>query len=258
MLSQEEIKELLDSKYNLYNRPAFIQTDPVQIPHLFERREDSEIAGFLAACLAWGQRKTIINKSLELMRIMDNKPYEFIYHGDNLDFKAAENFCHRTFNGTDAIYFLKSLKNIYRNHGGLYAIFEKAFHEQNSTAEVLSCFRNIFFELDHPERTHKHISDVSKGATAKRLNLFLRWMIRNDGMGVDLGLWKEISPALLYIPLDIHSGKTARDLGLLKRKQNDWKAVDELTEKLREFDPVDPVKYDFALFGLGAFKYLDI
>ena len=253
MFPDNEIKEFLDYHVEQYNRPDFIETDPVQIPHMFSLSEDIEIAGFLVACLSWGQRRTIINKSLELMRIMNYQPYAFTMNTDRHDLEAVGSFCHRTFNGVDAVFFIQSLKNLYQHQGGLRKIFAEGFRNFNYTSDVLIHFRNVFFGIPHPERTRKHIPDVTKKASAKRLNLFLRWMVRCDNRGVDLGIWNEIDQARLYIPLDIHSGNVSRKLGLLNRKQNDWKAVCELTERLRELDPRDPVKYDFALFGLGAF-----
>ena len=254
MLQETELKEFLEYHYNKYNRPDFIETDPIQIPHLFSLPEDVEIAGFLTAILSWGQRKTIISKSLELIKIMDYHPYDFIMNGERDDFETVGKFYHRTFNGIDAVFFLNALKNIYTRHGGLGGIFKDGFRRFSDVKEVLSHFRNVFFEIPHPERTLKHIPDVTKKASAKRINMFLRWMVRKDNRGVDLGLWNEIDACLLKMPLDIHSGTVARKLGLLKRKQNDWQAVCELTGNLSKFDPADPVKYDFALFGLGVFE----
>jgi uncharacterized protein (TIGR02757 family) len=248
------IKDLLDSKYDYYNRKEFIETDPIQIPHLFNRREDIEISGFFAATLAWGQRKAIINKSRKLMALMDNKPYSFITGAGERELIRFESFCHRTFNATDTLYFLQALKNIYNKHGGLRSVFEKGFDQTHDAGKALQHFRKCFFELEFPARTIKHVPDVSRGSSAKRLNMFLRWMVRNDDRGVDFGLWNGIDPAWLVVPLDLHTGSTARKLGLLERKQNDWKAVTELTGQLRAFDPSDPVKYDFALFGIGAFE----
>lgn len=251
-----DLKEFLDEKYEQYNRPEFIETDPVLIPHLFNVDEDIEIAGFLAATLAWGQRKTIINKSRELLQLMDNRPYRFILEADETDFSALDNFCHRTFNSTDVLYFMHALRNIYTLHGGLRKVFENGFGRQHDACTAISRFRDIFFEFSDPARTRKHIPDVGKGSAAKRLNMFLRWMVRVDNMGVDFGLWTGIDPAWLKIPLDVHTGNMARKLELLSRRQNDWQAVCELTARLQQFDPADPVKYDFALFSLGAFEKL--
>jgi uncharacterized protein (TIGR02757 family) len=249
-----DLKEFLDEKYELYNRPEFIASDPVSIPHLFSVAEDIEIAGFLSATLAWGQRKTIINKSGELLKLMDNRPYRFILDADETDFSCFDHFCHRTFNSTDAMYFLRSLKNIYTRYGGLRNVFEKGFGRNHDALTAIAGFRDIFFECADPARTRKHIPDVEKGSAAKRLNMFLRWMVRTDNRGVDFGLWTGISPAWLKIPLDLHTGNMARKLGLLNRSQNDWQAVCELTARLQHFDPADPVRYDFALFSLGAFE----
>lgn len=254
MLPKSEIKETLDFYYNKYNCKDFIDTDPIQVPRMFSKPEDIEIAGFLTAILSWGLRKTIISKSLALMRIMDFQPHGFIMEGDVEDMESLATFCHRTFNGTDAIFFLSSLRNIYKRHGGLAAVFRKGYRTFPGTREVLQYFRQVFFEVPYPKRTSKHIPDVSGNAAAKRINMFLRWMVRQDNRGVDLGLWNDIGARRLMIPLDVHTGNVARKLGLLKRKQNDWQAVCELTSVLREFDGNDPVKYDFALFGLGIFE----
>jgi uncharacterized protein (TIGR02757 family) len=248
-----ELKELLESKFDRYNRPEFIESDPVQVPHLFSEIGDIEISGFLTACLAWGQRKTIIRKSIELIKLMDSRPHEFIMHAKGSDFHGIDHFCHRTFQGVDARFFVLSLRNLYENHGGLRQVFTDGFNKQADAGKALEHFRRLFFELPHPARTGKHVSDVSKGASAKRLNMFLRWMVRKDNRGVDFGLWPEISPGLLMIPLDLHTGNTSRKLGLLDRKTNDWRAVCQLTQQLQRFDPSDPVKYDFALFGMGVF-----
>lgn len=248
----KNLKTLLDQKYLQFNHPDFIATDPIQIPHLFTRKEDIEIAGFFTATIAWGIRKSIINNSTKLMQWMDNAPYEFLINAQEKDYAVFLKFVHRTFNGDDCLYFMHALKNIYQNHQGLQTVFEKGYEAEGSLFAALVHFRNVFFELPHLPRTRKHVADVSTGASAKRLNMFLRWMVRKDDRGVDFGLWN-LPPSALYIPLDIHSGNVARKLGLLTRKQNDWRAVEELTANLRAFDPLDPVKYDFALFGMGAF-----
>jgi uncharacterized protein (TIGR02757 family) len=252
MPGYDSLKALLDCKYDQYNRVEFISTDPIQIPHLFKKSEDIEIAGFLTATLAWGQRRTIIRKVSELLQLMDHDPFSFILGASEKDFVRFEGFCHRTFNATDAIFFLHALKDIYTRRGGLRKIFEEGFKSHHEPGNAITRFRTLFFGMEHPARTLKHVPDVGQGSAAKRLNLFLRWMVRDDGRGVDFGLWKNIDPAWLCMPLDVHSGNTARKLGLLSRKQNDWKAVVELTDNLREFDPADPVKYDFALFGMDV------
>jgi uncharacterized protein (TIGR02757 family) len=252
--SPENIKSFLDEKILLFNRVEFIETDPIQIPALFSTKENIEIAGFLAATIAWGQRPTIIRNAQKLISLMDNKPFAFLMSTDEQDWHIFQDFKHRTFNGVDCIYFLKALKNIYQNHSGLETVFTKGYKLEDSVLSALRYFREVFFELEHERRTEKHISDVERGAAAKRLNMYLRWMVRNDYSNVDFGIWKKIPSSALMLPLDVHTGNVARKLGLLTRTQNDWRAVEEITARLREFDPNDPVKYDFALFGLGAFE----
>jgi uncharacterized protein (TIGR02757 family) len=248
-----ELKEFLNEKVSLYNNPSFIESDPIQIPHLYSLKEDREIAGFLTATIAWGNRKSIITNALRLQDMMGNTPYDFVMDYSERNRQHIAGFVHRTFNETDLDYFLKALQNIYRNYKGLEAVFASN-SEEYSLQQAIHSFKNSFFSLPHPERTQKHISDPLKNSAAKRINMFLRWMVRNDAAGVDLGIWKSLSPAQLSCPLDVHSGSVARKLGLLSRKQNDAKALRELDRTLREFDPEDPVKYDFALFGLGVFE----
>jgi uncharacterized protein (TIGR02757 family) len=247
-----QVKELLDLKADVYNSLDFIEDDPVSIPHLFSSKEDIEIAGFMAATISWGQRKTIIQNARKLMEAMDYSPFQFVCQASDSDYKEIRSFTHRTFNGTDCEFFLRSLGNIYNIHGGLEEVFTD--RADPGIRESILHFRNIFFSLHHPGRTEKHVADPSQGSAAKRINMFLRWMVRKDDRGVDFGIWKSISPSQLYCPLDIHTGNVARKLGLINRKQNDWKALEELMRHLREFDPEDPVKYDFALFGLGIFE----
>ena len=247
-----QIKELLDAKARQYNHPDFIKDDPISIPRRFEHKADIEIAGFLAAILSWGQRKTIIGKANELLRLMDYRPYDFIMQAGSGDIGILESFRHRTFNGADSVFFIQSLQNIYRNLGGLEEVF--SCHADQGIKTSLAYFRKQFFALPYPARTAKHIADPDRGAPAKRINMFLRWMVRNDDCGVDFGIWKKISPSRLYCPLDLHTGMVARKLGLISRNQNDWKALEELMMYLRAFDPDDPVKYDFAIFGLGIFE----
>jgi uncharacterized protein (TIGR02757 family) len=253
-MENKVLKEFLNEKADKYNHPDFIQTDPVQIPHLFNDIANREISGFFAATIAWGQRTTIIKNMYQLMNLMDNAPYEFILNFKTNDLGRFIHFKHRTFNGEDCVFFIRSLRNIYLKHGGLGNLLQNLYLQHKNIVGVLSHFRNIFFEISYPDRTQKHVANVLKGASAKRLNMYLRWFVRNDNRGVDFGLWNKIPMSGLYIPLDVHTGNVARKLGLLKRKQNDWKAVNELTESLRKFDPVDPIKYDFALFGLGVFE----
>jgi uncharacterized protein (TIGR02757 family) len=248
-----ELKSFLDEKVILYNNTNFIESDPVQIPHLFSQKEDIEIAGFLSATISWGNRKMIIKNSHQMMELMGNAPYDFVMSHQEADLERLESFVHRTFNGQDFMGFIKCLQHIYKNHGGLETVFSNNLGEDNLQKNIHE-FKQLFFEIPHLNRTQKHISDPLKGSAAKRINMYLRWMVRQDNKGVDLGIWKSISPALLSCPLDVHSGNVARKLGLLTRKQNDGKALAELDLKLRELDPADPVKYDFALFGLGVFE----
>ena len=253
VIPKKELKSFLDLKVEMYNRNSFIASDPIQIPHQFSKKEDIEIAGFLSATIAWGNRIMIIRNAKKMMEIMDNSPFDFIMNHSSKDLESITGFVHRTFNSNDLQYFIKSLQNIYQNHGGLECILKPLkgdINYQNSITE----FKTIFFELQHEVRTEKHISNPLKNSAAKRIHMYLRWMVRKDTKGVDFGLWKTHSPAFLSCPLDVHSGNVARKLGILTRKQNDWKAVHELDTKLRSFDVKDPVKYDFALFGLGVFE----
>lgn len=252
--TSENIQLFLDQKVISFNHSTFIETDPIQVPALFTTKENIEIAGFLAATLAWGQRPTIIRNALKLIAHMNNNPIEFLRNTPEDEWDVFQGFKHRTFNSTDCIYFMKSLKNIYQNHGGLEQVFTDGFRNERTIFSALVHFRKVFFELQHERRTEKHVSNIEKGAATKRLNMFLRWMVRADKAGVDFGLWKQIPASALMLPLDVHTGNVARKLGLLTRTQNDWRAVEEITAKLRKFDPEDPIKYDFALFGLGVFE----
>ncbi len=252
-MNKSELKSFLDEKVNIYNHPNFIDTDPIQIPHLFALKEDIEIAGFLVAIIAWGNRKSIITNGHRLVGIMGNSPIDFVMNFTEKNSESLSPFVHRTFNNEDLFYFLKALQNIYKNHGGLEKVFVN-YSEKDSMQAAIHHFKKTFFELPHLSRTQKHISDPFKNSAAKRINMFLRWMVRNDNAGVDFGIWKNISPSKLSCPLDVHSGNVARKLNLLKRKQNDGKALAELDISLRKLDPKDPVKYDFALFGLGVFE----
>ena len=249
-LELKEIKQLLEFKHDLYNRIEFIEEDPVSVPHLFSLKEDIEISGFLTATISWGQRKTILNNAKQLLKQMDFSPFEFITGAGPNDINRFKTFTHRTFNGMDCEFFIQSLKNIYVNHGGL----EKAFSSADDIKSCIINFRNLFFSVPHPVRTQKHVADPGAGASAKRINMFLRWMVRKDMRGVDFGIWDSLKPSMLYCPLDLHTGNVARKLGLIRRKQNDWRALEELMFYLRQFDPDDPVKYDFALFGLGIYE----
>ncbi len=252
-MKRSELKEFLDEKAALYNQASFIETDPIQIPHRFSKKEDIEISGFLTATIAWGNRKSIINNASRLMELMDDSPFDFItaYKPGMED--RFSGFVHRTFNAVDLCYFFEALQHIYNEHGGLEAVFSKYAHS-DSLQPAIHEFREHFFELPHQARTEKHLSDPMKNSAAKRINMFLRWMVRDSNTGVDFGLWKSLSPSQLSCPLDVHSGKVARKLKLLKRKANDAKALLELDTSLRGLDPLDPVKYDFALFGLSVFE----
>ncbi len=252
-LSKAELKTFLDAKVEQYNNPKFIESDPIQIPHQFSKKEDIEIAGFLTATIAWGNRKSIINNAHRLMLLLDNSPYDFVLNHESSDLDKLSTFVHRTFNGDDCALFIKSLKHIYINHGGLESVFATNSNEV-SLQHAISKFKSVFFEIEHLQRTQKHVSDPLKNSAAKRINMYLRWMVRSDKTGVDFGIWKSIPQGKLSCPLDVHSGNVARKLGLLERKQNDAKALAELDKSLRQLDPNDPVKYDFALFGLGVFE----
>lgn len=252
-LDLEFLKDFLDSKVDQYNNLKFIESDPIQIPHQYSLKEDIEIAAFLTATIAWGNRTSIIKSAKDLMERMDHAPHEFIMNHNHRDLKVLDGFVHRTFNTLDTVQFVISLRHIYTTYGGIEPIFFNN-SQPDSLQLAIHKFKTHFFEIKHTKRTKKHISDPQKNSAAKRINMFLRWMVRSNITGVDFGLWNSILPSQLSCPLDVHSGKVARKLGMLKRKQNDGKAVDELDQILRKLDPKDPVKYDFALFGLGVFE----
>lgn len=252
-MNKSELKSFLDEKAIQYETPDFIPHDPIQIPHRFTTKEDVEIAAFLTATIAWGNRKSIITNATKLMDIMGNTPYDFVMNYSVDQAERFDGFVHRTFNSVDLETFVRGLQNIYRNHGGLEKVFAAGITEDGLQAAI-SHFKYHMLGVKHLPRTHKHLSDPLKGSAAKRINMFLRWMVRHSAAGVDFGIWKRITPSLLSCPLDVHTGNVARKLGLLSRKQNDAKALLELDTALRKMDPVDPVKYDFALFGLGAFE----
>ena len=252
-MTKKELKEFLDTKAAQYEHPQFLEHDPLQVPHRFSKKEDIEISAFLTATIAWGNRKSIINNATLLMELLDNAPFDFIMQHQRQDLDRFQDFVHRTFNGHDLGYFIQSLNNIYTRHGGLEGVFS-VHQRQDSLQPAISALKKIFFELPHLPRTEKHVSDPNRGSSAKRINMFLRWMIRSSQKGVDFNLWKTLSPSQLSCPLDVHSGNVARKLKLLQRKQNDAKALAELDVNLRKMDPKDPVKYDFALFGLGVFE----
>lgn len=251
-ISSNEIRDLLIAKHDQYNRPEFILNDPIQVPHGFSDREDIEIAAFLTASIAWGTRASIIKNANRIMELMDRSPSGFIRSADSSDLDRFDRFVHRTFNFTDMSCFVRALQRIYNGQGGLEALFNEGYRRGGAYGSLVHVRRG-FIEAGLSGRTMKHVSDVENGSAAKRLNLFLMWMVRNDPAGVHFGLWRGISPAGLMIPLDTHVGRVARMLGLLKRKSNDWQAVEELTGELRKIDPEDPCKFDFSLFGLGLF-----
>lgn len=256
-MEKEELKELLDALYEKYDTPDFVENDPVSVPHMFTGREDREIAGFLASTIAWGNRKAIVKSGRRMVEFMDNSPYDFTLNASERELASLERFVHRTFNGRDFASFVTALRRLYRECGGIGGFFEERYAATGDLRRVLSEFRTAFFACDHSPHCEKHLSSIDRKASCKRLNMYVRWMVRDDGRGVDFGLWKSIPPAALYLPLDVHSGNMSRALGILTRRQNDWKAVEEVTEALRRFDPEDPVKYDFALFGAGIDGYLD-
>lgn len=254
-LSLDELKSFLDEKVDQYNSFSFIVSDPISIPHQFSQKKDIEISAFLAATIAWGKREMIIKNSNQIIKAMDNNPFEFVVnYKQSRDFKYIEGIKHRTFNDQDLNYFIKALQYCYQRYGDLESVFSSFITlESKDMKEAIIGFRTIFFELNKKDkfRTFKHVSNPDKGSAAKRINMFLRWMVRKDNKGVDFGIWNSISPSILSCPLDVHSGNVARSLNLIQRKKDDWKALTELDSNLRLLDPKDPVKYDFALFGLG-------
>ncbi len=253
-MQQTELFQLLESKVSLYNRADFVKDDPISIPHKLTKLQDIEIMGFWAAMLAWGLRKTIINKCNQLLDLMDGAPHDFICNHELKDLKRFEDFKHRTFNATDTLYFIEFFKHYYQKNDSLETAFSQFITPKDAhVGNGLKGFHELFFSLpDAPKRTRKHIATPVRKSACKRLNMFLRWMVRKDNQGVDLGLWNQIKPAQLLCPLDVHVDRVGRKLGLIHRKQRDWKTVLELTANLRQFDPNDPVKYDFALFGIGV------
>jgi uncharacterized protein (TIGR02757 family) len=255
-MNQNELKDFLNSKVDFYNQPSFIALDPICIPHRFTKKQDIEIAGFFAAIFAWGNRATIINKSTELMQLMDNAPHQFILQHQKKDLQKLEGFKHRTFNTTDLLYCIEFFNQHYSTHQSLETAFTKGLHKKDDTIENgLKGFYNYFFSLPHiPQRTTKHIASPEKKSSCKRLNMYLRWMVRRDNHGVDFGIWKNISPAQLVIPIDVHVARVAKRLNLLQHNKTDWQTALALTACLRSLDSADPVKYDFALFGTGVME----
>lgn len=244
-----ELKEILEEKADLYNRTTFIEDDPISIPHLFSKREDIEISGLLTAIISWGQRKTLIRNAREMMTRMDDAPFEFVMHHSEADLKRFQNFVHRTFNGNDCQFFIRRLGEVYRTHKTIETLFSV---KDGSVYSGILNFRNVMLDTLVPQGTSKHLADPSAGSAAKRINMYLRWMVRSDGRKIDFGIWDSIPMSALMIPLDVHSGGVARKLGILQRKQDDWRAVEELTGFLRQLDASDPVRFDYALFGMGV------
>ncbi len=255
-LTKEAILELLEARHEQYNRPSFVEEDPISIPHSFSRKEDIEIAGFLTALIAWGKRTTILASAARLMDRMDQDPFGYVMGATEGDLGHLEGFVHRTFNAMDARALVLALRGVYQHHGGLEGAFTATMAPttQNVQEGIMHARNCLIHVPEFPLRTRKHVANPAKGSSAKRINMFLRWMVRKDKRGVDFGLWEGISPRQLICPLDVHTGNVGRRLGLLGRKQNDWKAAVELTSSLRAFCPEDPVKYDFSLFGLGVYE----
>jgi uncharacterized protein (TIGR02757 family) len=253
MISQAELKDFLDEKVDKYNTFSFIESDPISVPHRYSRKEDIEIAGFLAATISWGNRKMIVKNAHRMLDLFGESPFDFVMSHKKHQLDKFEGYVHRTFNEIDLVYFITALKHIYKKKGGLEKVFN-AYATKDSLQLAIHHFKKAFFEIQHPSRTTKHVSDPFKGSAAKKINMYLRWVVRTDKKGVDFGIWKTINPSQLSCPLDVHSGNVARKLGLLSRSQNDSKAVNELDSNLRLLDSSDPVKYDFALFGLGIFE----
>lgn len=250
------LKEYLDEQVEIYNKPSFIEADPISLPHQFSKKQDIEIIGLWVAVLAWGQRKTIINNGNRLVELMGNSPHDFILNHEEKDRERFLDFKHRTFQATDTLWFLEFFQQYYRKNESLENAFSRHLSPEDETVENALCgFHDLFFEDENaPHRTRKHIATPARKSACKRINMYLRWMVRQDKKGVDFGLWKEIKPSQLLMPLDVHVDRVARQFGLLTRKQTDWLSVLELTENLRKYDAEDPVKYDFALFGAGVLE----
>ncbi|WP_378188223.1 TIGR02757 family protein [Aquimarina sp. W85] len=252
-MQAQDLKEFLDQKSFYYEQPDFITTDPIQVPHRYTNKKDIEISGFLTATISWGNRKSILKNAHRMMDLMGNDPYNFVMYHTDVDLTKLNGFVHRTFNAIDFAYFIKALQALYNTHGDMESFYSQFARHENLNYAIHE-FKKEFFALPHPDRTQKHVSDPLKNSAAKRIHMFLRWMVRSSKGGVDFGIWKTIPPKILSCPLDVHSGNVARKLGLLNRKQNDGKALSELDESLRYLCPEDPVKYDYALFGLGVFE----
>lgn len=255
-MDAHELSDLLERLHDRYNSPDFIADDPVSIPHAFSDTKDIEISGFLASTIAWGNRRAIVRSARRMMECMDGAPRDFTVNASEEELARLGGYVHRTFNGGDLITFVRALRGMEVRHGGIGAFFQREYTRTGSLPQTISAFRREFFAVDHLPRAEKHLSSIDRGAACKRLNMYLRWMVRNDRRGVDFGLWTAIPASALYLPLDVHSASMGRALGLLERRQNDWRAVEQITAALRRFDPSDPVKYDFALFGAGISGYL--
>ncbi|MBO5875597.1 MAG: TIGR02757 family protein [Alistipes sp.] len=255
-LSREELRDLLESLHDKYNRPEFIEHDPISVPHSFSSRDDREVAGLLASTIAWGNRKAIVKSAKRMMQYMDNAPADFVRNASERELALLESYVHRTFNGRDFIDFVRGVRGMFERFGGIGNFVEERYEATGSMASVLSDFRREFFACDHDPHCEKHLSSIDKGAACKRLNMYFRWFVRRDERGVDFGEWRKVPMSALYLPLDVHTGNMGRALGLLHRKQSDWKATAEITASLREFDAEDPVRFDFSLFGAGIDGFL--
>ncbi len=251
-----DLRELLERLHDKYNRPEFIEGDPISVPHAFSSREDREIAGFFAATIAWGNRRAIVKNGLRMMRYLDNAPADFVRNASEKELSTLSTYVHRTFNGRDLRDFVLALRGLCEHYGGIGEFFERRYEATGTIPTVFAEFRETFFCEAHDPHCEKHLSSIARGAACKRLCMYLRWMVRRDDRGVDFGLWARIPMSALYLPLDLHAGNMGRALGLLERRQNDWKAVAQITEALRTYDPADPVRYDFSLFGAGIDGYL--
>ena len=251
-----ELRELLERLHDKYNRPEFIECDPISVPHRYAGRADREIAGFFAATIAWGNRKAIVANGHRMMRCMDDAPADFVRNASDRELATLETYVHRTFNGQDFTDFVMAMREICRKWGSVGELFQSAYERSGDMAKVFSEVRRDFFGVEHNPHCEKHLSSIDQGAACKRLNMYVRWFVRRDDRGVDFGEWTRIPMSALYLPLDVHSGNMGRELGLLRRKQSDWKATVEITESLRRFDAADPVRYDFSLFGAGVDGFL--
>ncbi len=255
-VSREELRELLERLHDKYNCVDFIENDPISIPHRYTDRADREVAGLLAATIAWGNRKAIVKSATRMMQYMDDSPADFVCNASEEEITTLNSFVHRTFNGGDFRDFVMAIRRIIEQWGGIGALFEELYAQSGDVRVVLARFREEFFLAEHQQRCEKHLSSIEKRASCKRLCMYMRWMVRSDERGVDFGLWQGIPSSALYLPLDVHTGTMGRALGLLQRTQSDWRAVEEITSSLREFDPTDPVRYDFSLFGAGIDGFL--